>query len=57
MTEYSTEQKVAAKQRFDEVRGMYLRLRDKLTPDEIAEWDKKLKDLEKTLEAMGANHV
>lgn len=57
MVEYSTEQKVAARQRFEEVRGMYNGLKEKLTAEEKAEWDKKLKDLEKTLEAMGANHV
>lgn len=49
--------RVGAKQRLDEVRNMYEGIRKHLTPEEISEWDKKLKALESTLETMGSNHV
>jgi hypothetical protein len=49
--------RVGAKQRLDEVRGMYKKIRPHLSPEEIKEWDDKLKELENVLEAMGCNNV
>jgi hypothetical protein len=57
MVEQIEVKQIRARHRLDEVRQMYLGLRDKLTAEEKAEWDRKLRELENTLDAMGANCV